>query len=556
MAIKKENNNLRVISLGGLGEIGKNITVFEYKEDIIIVDCGLTFPSDDMPGIDLVIPDTTYLKRNKEKIRGIVLTHGHEDHIGALPYVLRDINVPIYGTKLTIGLVENKLREHNMLKTTERHNVSQGQTIKLGSYFKVEFISSSHSIADAVMLAIFSPVGTIVHTGDFKLDYTPVRGKTLDLHRLAQLGQKGVLALFADSTNVERSGYNQSERTVGKTIDSVFETYNDRRIMVATFASNIDRVQQVIQAAQKHKRKVAVLGRSMVNVVRIASELGYLDIPPNTLIEANEFHRYKDNEVVTIMTGSQGEPMAALSRIAISEHKQIDIKPGDVVILSSTPIPGNEKTVFKVVNELVKKGTIVVREDTHVSGHATQEELKLIHSLVKPKYFIPVHGEHRHLQMHVELAIGLGMPKENTQILSIGDVLELNRQKCKITGTVSSGQIFVDGLGVGDVGNIVLRDRKALSQDGLVIVVMILEKGTNILVSGPDIISRGFVYIRESEKLMAEAKKEIEKVLGTLDSKKVKEWSQIKVLVRDELRQFIWNKTKRNPMILPIIMEV
>ncbi len=556
MVRKKENNNLRVISLGGMGEIGKNITVFEYKEDIIIVDCGLTFPSDDMPGIDIVIPDTTYLKNNIDKIRGIILTHGHEDHIGAIPYILRDINVPIYGTKLTIGLVENKLREHDMLKTTERYNVLQGETIKLGEYFKVEFISSNHSIADAVMLAIFSPVGTIIHTGDFKLDYTPVRGKILDLHRLAQLGQKGVLALFADSTNVERTGYNQSERTVGKTIDGVFEMYNDRRIMVATFASNIDRVQQVIHAAQKYKRKVAVLGRSMVNVVRIASELGYLDIPPNTLIDAKEFRRYKDNEVVTIMTGSQGEPMAALSRIAISEHKQIDIKPGDVVILSSTPIPGNEKTVFKVVNELVKKGTIVIREDTHVSGHATQEELKLVHALVKPKYFIPVHGEYRHLQMHVELAIGLGMEKSNTQILSIGEVLELNRQKCKITGTVPSGQILVDGLGVGDVGNIVLRDRKLLSQDGLVIVVMTLEKGSNMLVSGPDIISRGFVYIRESEQLMAEAKKEIETVLSSLDSKKVKEWSQIKVLVRDELKRFIWNKTKRNPMILPIIMEV
>lgn len=556
MEIKKQNNNLKVIALGGLGEIGKNMTVLEYKEDIMIIDCGLAFPSDDMPGIDLVIPDVTYLKKNREKIRGIVLTHGHEDHIGALPYILREINVPIYGTRLTIGLVENKLREHNMMENTERFNVIQGETIKLGTHFKVEFINSNHSIADAVMLAIFTPVGTLVHTGDFKIDYTPIRGEVLNLHRLAQLGQKGVLALFADSTNVERTGHNPSERMVGKTIERVFDKYHDRRIMVATFASNIDRVQQVIQAAVKYKRKVAILGRSMVNVVKTASELGYLDIPPNTLVEVKEMKRYKDNEVVTIMTGSQGEPMAALSRIAISEHKQIVLKPGDVIILSSTPIPGNEKTVFKVINELVKKGAEVIREDTHVSGHATQEELKIIHSLIKPQYFIPVHGEYRHLKKHTELAIGLGMDKNNTQIIAVGDVLELNRHTCKVSGKVPSGQVLVDGLGVGDVGNIVLRDRKALSQDGLVMVVMTLEKGSNALIAGPDIISRGFVYVRESEQLMVDARKVIEKALENLEGKKITEWAQIKVIVRDELRTFIWNKTKRSPMILPIIMEI
>ncbi len=556
MAIKKQKNNMKIISLGGLGEIGKNMTVFEYKEDIVIVDCGLAFPTDEMLGIDLVIPDITYLKKNQERVRGIVLTHGHEDHIGGLPYILKELNVPVYGTKLTIGLVENKLREHNMLASTERINVLQGETIKLGTHFKIEFIASNHSIADAVMLAFFTPIGTLIHTGDFKLDYTPIRGKTLDLHRLAQLGQKGVLALFADSTNAERPGHNPSERMVGRTIDNVFHKYNDRRIMVATFASNIDRVQQVIQAAYEHKRKVAVLGRSMVNVVRTASELGYLEIPKNTLIEANEIKRYKDNEVVTIMTGSQGEPMAALSRIAVSEHKQIDLKPGDVIILSSTPIPGNEKTVSKVVNELIKKGTVVIREDTHVSGHATQEELKLLHALVQPKYFIPVHGEYRHLQKHVELAVSLGLPKENAQILSVGDVLELNRHTCQINGTVPSGQILVDGLGVGDVGNIVLRDRKALSQDGLVIVVMTIEKESRMIVSGPDIISRGFVYVREAEGLMDEAKKVIQKALERCEEERIREWAQIKVLVRDELKNYIWKKTKRNPMILPIIMEV
>lgn len=556
MTTRHTKGKLKMISLGGLGEIGKNMTVFEYGEDLIIVDCGLSFPTDDMLGIDLVIPDITYLTQNKDRIRGIVLTHGHEDHIGALPYILRELNVPVYGTQLTIALVENKLIEHKMMNTTTRIVIKQGDTIKLGSSFKIEFIRSNHSIADAVMLGIWTPVGTIIHTGDFKVDYTPIRGTVLDLHRLAELGKKGVLALLADSTNVGRTGHNPSERMVGETIDKVFNQYKDRRIMVATFASNIDRVQQVINAAYKYNRKVAVLGRSMVNIVRTANELGYLDIPEKTLIEANQFNRYKDEEVVTIMTGSQGEPMAALSRMAFSEHKQVDLKPGDVIVLSSTPIPGNEKTVSKVVNELARKGTVIVREDTHVSGHATQEELKLLHALVRPKYFIPVHGEYRHLQKHVELAVELGMEKENTTILSVGEVLEMNGDGCKIVGRVPSGQVLVDGLGVGDVGNVVLRDRKLLSQDGLIMVVMTLERDSKAVVSGPDVISRGFVYVREAESLMNEAKRVVQRSLDHCQDEGIVSWSEIKSIVKDDLRTFIWQKTRRNPIILPIIMEI
>ncbi len=463
-----------MIPLGGLGEIGKNMTVFEYDDDIIVIDCGLAFPNDEMLGIDLVIPDVTYLTKNLEKIKGFIITHGHEDHIGGLPYILKEVNVPVYGTRLTIGLVENKLREHNLMNTTTRYSVAQGDTIKFGNSFKVEFITSNHSIADSVMLSIWTPVGTIVHTGDFRIDYTPIQGAPVDLHRLAELGKKGVLALMADSTNAERPGYTQSERMVGATLTSIFTTYKDKRIMVATFASNVDRVQQIINAAAEANRKVTVMGRSMVSVVKIASELGYLDIPKNTLIDVNELKRYTDEQVVIIMTGSQGEPMAALSRMSKSEHKQVEIKPGDVVILSSTPIPGNEKTVSTVINDLAQKGAIVIKDDTHVSGHAAQEELKLIHTLIRPKYFIPVHGEYRHLQKHAELAMSMGMKKENITIMSIGDVLELGRNTCKVVGTVPSGQILVDGLGVGDVGNIVLRDRKHLSQDGLLIAVMTL----------------------------------------------------------------------------------
>lgn len=556
MVAKKAKSKLRIIPLGGLGEIGKNMTLFEYEDELFIVDCGLAFPEDEMLGIDLVIPDITYVLKNIYKVKGIVLTHGHEDHIGALPYVLQELNVPLYATKLTMGLIENKLKEHNLLKTTERIIVTQGETIKLGNHFKVEFIRSNHSIADAVMLAIWTPLGIVVHTGDFKVDFTPISGAPLDLHRLAELGKKKVLALMADSTNIGRIGYTQSEKIVGEKFEEVFATNQDKRIMVATFASNIDRVQQIINAAYKYKRKVAVIGRSMVNVVKTANELGYISIPENILIEINDVKRYRDDQIVLIMTGSQGEPMAALSRMATSDHKQIEIKPGDVIVLSSTPIPGNEKTVSKVVNELCKKGAIVIREDTHVSGHAAQEELKLIHTLVRPKYFIPVHGEYRHLQRHAQLAMELGMKRNNIIIASIGEIIELAPDYIKTVGNVPSGQVLVDGLGVGDVGNIVLRDRKHLSQDGLLIVVMTLEKESGVVVAGPDIISRGFVYVREAENLMEEAKTVVRKALDRCENKHIVEWSQIKTIVKDDLREFVWQRTKRSPMILPIIMEV
>ncbi len=553
---RKTKSKLRIIPLGGMGEIGKNITAFEFEDEIIVVDCGLAFPEDEMLGIDLVIPDITYLLKKIDRVKGIVLTHGHEDHIGGLPYILPELNVPVYGTKLTIALVENKLKEHNLLKTTQRFNVMQGETISLGKHFKVEFIRSNHSIADAVILAITTPVGVVVHTGDFKVDYTPIRGERIDLHRLAELGKKKVLALLADSTNIERPGYTQTEKMVGTRFEDIFNQYKDRRIMVATFASNVDRVQQIIDASYKYNRKVSVVGRSMVNVVKTASELGYLDIPKDTLIDINDVKRYNDEQVVIIMTGSQGEPMAALSRVAISEHRQIDIKSGDVVILSSTPIQGNEKTVSKVINELFKKGATVVKEDTHVSGHAAREELKLMHALVKPKYFIPAHGEYRHLHKHAELAVEMGMPRSNVQIVSNGDVVELTSDSCKLAGNVPNGQILVDGLGVGDVGNIVLRDRKHLSQDGLLIIVMTLEKASGLVIAGPDIISRGFVYVRESENLMDDAKTVVRKALDKCEQKRILEWSQIKTIVKDDLREFVWQKTKRSPMILPIIMEV
>ncbi|WP_341877414.1 ribonuclease J [Defluviitalea saccharophila] len=553
MATKK--SKLKIIPLGGLGEIGKNITVFEYNENIIVIDCGLAFPEDEMLGIDLVIPDITYLKKNAEKIKGMILTHGHEDHIGALPYFLKELNVPIYGTKLTIGLVENKLKEHNLLRTVKRHCVSTGETIDLDP-FKIEFIRTNHSISDAVALAIHTPIGVVIHSGDFKVDYTPINGNAIDLQRFAVLGSKGVLALLADSTNAERKGYTMSERTVGNALEEIFAEVDNHRIMVATFASNVDRVQQIINAAYKHDRKVAVIGRSMVNVVKTASELGYLDIPANTLIELSEIKKYNDDQIVIIMTGSQGEPMAALSRIATSDHRQLEVKPGDKIILSSSPIPGNEKTVSKVINELFRKGADVVYEDAHVSGHACQEELKLLHSLVKPKFFIPVHGEYRHLKHHAELAMMLGMPKENIHILSNGDVLELTKDSSKVTGTVPSGQILVDGLGVGDVGNIVLRDRRHLSQDGLLVVVVTIDKASNTVISGPDIISRGFVYVRESENLMDEARNVVKQSLNQCEQRQITEWSQIKSLIKDTLRDYLWQQTKRSPMILPIIMEV
>ncbi len=553
----KKKKKLRIIPLGGLGEIGKNITVFEYGEDIIVVDCGIAFPEDDMLGIDLVIPDVTYLNKNKEKIKGIILTHGHEDHIGALPYVLKDINVPVYGTKLTLGLLEQKLEEHELLGIVKLKTVKQSDVIQLGC-FKVEFLRSSHSIADSVALAIFTPAGIIVHTGDFKVDYTPIEGEPIDLARLAELGKKGVLLLMADSTNVEREGYTMSERTVGQTLDEIFMD-SKSRILVATFASNVHRVQQVINAAVKFKRKVAICGRSMVNVVNVAMELGYMNVPEGVIIDIDNINKYPPEKLVIITTGSQGEPMSALSRMASGEHRKVEIVAGDQVIISATPIPGNEKFVSRVVNDLFKKGAKVIYEalaDIHVSGHACQEELKLIHSLIKPKYFVPVHGEYRHLKQHGNLAHELGMPKENIFIMDIGNVLEITDEIAKLNGSVSSGRVLVDGLGVGDVGNIVLRDRKHLSQDGLIVVVISIESGSGELVAGPDVISRGFVYVRESEDLMEEIREISRKALLKCDEKKKSDWATKKSIIRDALRDYLYERTKRRPMILPIIMEV
>lgn len=555
----KSNSKLKVISLGGLHEIGKNITLFEYQDEILIVDCGVAFPQDDMLGIDLVIPDFSYLVKNKDKIVGLVLTHGHEDHIGSIPYLLRELNVPIYGTKLTIGLVETKLREHNLLNSTIRNSVSAGQYIKLGKNFKVEFIRSNHSIADSVMLAITTPAGVILHTGDFKIDYTPIQGTPIDLQRIAEIGSQGVLLLLCESTNVEMKGYTMSEKSVGVIFEKIFEESREQRIMVATFSSNIDRIQQIINSAAKHKRKVAVIGRSMTNVVKTAAELGYLDVPDNTLIDINEIRNYDDSRLVIITTGSQGETMSALSRIATNEHRQVEVRPGDKVIISASPIPGNEKTVSRVINELLKKGAEVIYDglmDVHVSGHARQEEIKLIHALVKPKYFIPVHGEYKHLVSHKNLAVSMGMSKKNVFILGIGDVLELDKNNANVVGTVPAGQVLVDGLGVGDVGNIVLRDRKHLSQDGLMIVVVSIEKDTGIVLSGPEIISRGFVYVRESEELISEAKNVVRDALDKCEGRNISEWSYVKTLIKDTLRDFLWQKTKRSPMILPIIMEI
>lgn len=553
----KNKKKLKVIPLGGMQEIGKNITVFEYGEDIIVVDCGLAFPEDEMLGIDLVIPDVSYLVKNKEKVKGIVLTHGHEDHIGALPYVLKDINVPVYGTKLTLGLLEYKLEEHGMLSDITLEKVQEGQTIELGS-FKVEFIRSTHSIADSVALAIHTPVGIVVHTADFKIDYTPIEGEPMDLARLAELGKKGVLLLMCDSTNVEREGYTMSERTVGETFEEIFMNAASR-ILVATFASNVHRVQQIINAAVKFGRKVAISGRSMVNVVNVAMKLGYMNVPDGIMIDIDSLDRYYPEELVIITTGSQGEPMSALSRMAASEHKKVEIVPGDLVIISATPIPGNEKFISRVINELFKKGADVIYEalaDIHVSGHAYKEELKLIHSLVKPKFFMPVHGEYRHLKQHENLAHSLGMPHESTFIMDIGKVLELSSTSAKINGSVTAGRVLVDGLGVGDVGNIVLRDRKHLSQDGLIVVVITIEKETGNVIAGPDIISRGFVYVRESEDMMDKAREVTKAALLKCEEKKKNDWSTKKNFIKDALRDYLYEKTKRKPMILPIIMEI
>ena len=555
--MKKETNHnkVKIIPLGGLEQIGMNITVFEYEDSIIVVDCGLAFPEDDMLGIDLVIPDVTYLKENIDKVKGFVITHGHEDHIGALPYILKEVNVPVYATKLTIGLIENKLKEHNLLRTTKRKIIKHGQSINLGA-FRIEFIKTNHSIADASALAIYSPAGIVVHTGDFKVDYTPVFGDAIDLQRFGEIGKKGVLALMCDSTNAERKGFTMSERTVGKTFDNIFAEHKNTRIIIATFASNVDRVQQIINSAYKYGRKCVVEGRSMVNVISTAAELGYLNVPENTLIELDQMKNYPDEQMVLITTGSQGESMAALSRMAADIHKKISIMPGDTIILSSNPIPGNEKAVSNIINELSEKGANVIFQDTHVSGHACQEELKLIYSLVKPKYAIPVHGEYRHLKANAGIAKSLGIPKDNIFILKSGDVLALDDESAEVLDKVHTGEILVDGLGVGDVGNIVLRDRQHLAEDGILIVVLTLEKRTNQLLAGPDIVSRGFVYVRESESLMEEARKVVTEAVEKCLMSRHADWSKIKLVIRDTMNDFIWKRTKRKPMILPIIMDV
>lgn len=555
--MKNENKGkLRIIPLGGLEKIGMNITAFEYEDSIIVVDCGLAFPEDDMLGIDLVIPDITYLKENIQKVKGFIITHGHEDHIGALSYVLREMNLPIYTTKLTMGIIEKKLAEHNLLRSTRRKVVKHGQSINLGQ-FRIEFIKTNHSIQDASALAIYSPAGIVVHTGDFKVDYTPVFGDAIDLQRFGEIGKKGVLALMSDSTNAERPGFTQSERTVGHTFDHLFAEHRDSRIIIATFASNVDRVHQIINSAYKYERKVVVEGRSMVNIISTAQELGYLNVPDKTLIEIDQLKNYPPEKTVLITTGSQGESMAALSRMAADIHKKVSIMPGDTVIFSSNPIPGNEKSVSRVINELSEKGANVIFQDAHVSGHACQEELKLIYSLVKPKYAIPIHGEFRHRKANATLAQSLGIPKENIFMLQSGDVLEVSDKEAKVADKVHTGEVLVDGLGVGDVGNIVLRDRQHLAEDGILIVVMTLEKKTNRLLAGPDIVSRGFVYVRESEGLMEDARHVLNDAIDKcLSHQRGADWSKIKLVVRDTMNEFIWKRTKRRPMILPIIMDV
>ena len=548
---------LRIIPLGGLHEIGKNITVFEYGDDMIAVDCGLSFPEDDMLGVDLVIPDITYILNNKEKLRGLVITHGHEDHIGGIPYFLKQLNTPIYGTKLTIGLIKNKLEEHNLVNSTKLNIVEQGQTIKLGC-FKIEFIRSTHSIPDSVMFAINTPVGTIMHTGDFKIDFTPIDGEIMDLGRIAEIGNKGVLALMSDSTNSERKGYTMSESSVGEVFDKLF-MHCSKRIVVATFASNVHRVQQIVNSAVKYGRKIAICGRSMINMINTAKELGYIKCPDNLFIDIDMINNYTDNQLVIITTGSQGEAMSALTRMATGTHKKVKITQNDLVIISATPIPGNEKYVSKVVDDLMQIGAEVVYsalEDIHVSGHACQEEQKLILSLVKPKYFIPVHGDYRHLVAHSETAKSVGIPKENIFMLHNGLVLEMNRESAEYADTVPSGRILVDGLGIGDVGNVVLRDRQHLSQDGLIVVVLTLEGATGEVVAGPDIITRGFIYVKDSESIMDDIKNEVRQEVRECESRGITDWTTIKNIVRDNLRDYIYDKTKRNPMIIPIIMEI
>ena len=550
-----ENSNIKIIPLGGLEQIGMNMTAFEYNGSIIVVDCGLSFPDDDMLGIDCVIPDITYLRENIDKVKGFVITHGHEDHIGALPYVLKEINVPVYGTKLTIGIIEGKLEEHELLDVVKRKVVKFGQSIHLGG-FRIEFIRTNHSIADAAALAIHTPVGVIVHTGDFKVDYTPVFGDAINLARFSELGKRGVLALMCDSTNVLRPGFTPSERKVGKTFDHIFAEHTKNRIIIATFASNVDRVQQIINTACRYNRKVIVEGRSMVNIISVAREMEYLKIPDNTLISIEEMENYTDDQLVLITTGSQGESMAALSRMAASLHRKVRIKPNDTIVFSSTPIPGNEKAVSKVMNELDQQGADVIFQDTHVSGHACQEEIKLMYALIKPKYAIPVHGEYQHLRQHGRLAQDMGIPKENVFIMESGDVLSIGKDSAGITGRVPAGSVLVDGLGVGDVGNIVLRDRQNLAENGIIIVVLTLEKYSNQILAGPDIVTRGFVYVRESENLIENAKEVVtQALLECLEGRNV-DWGKIKMVVKDSLGEYLWKTMRRSPMILPIIMEV
>ncbi len=553
-----KKQKLKIIPLGGVNEIGKNVTVIEYGDEILVIDCGLTFPSESMLGIDLVIPDTSYLARNREKVVGLLLTHGHEDHIGAVPYAFKNFNAPIYGSRMTLGLVEQKLKEHGMVSEAELCTVKPGTVKKIGQSFKVEFINVNHSIAGALALAIHTPVGVLVHTGDFKIDCTPINGEMINLTRFGDLGKAGVLALFSDSTNVERAGYTMSERTVGERFDEIFEKSRDKRIIVASFASNVHRIQQIINSAVRNKRKVAVSGRSMQTICEVAAELGYLHIPKGTIINLEDINRYKPQQLVIVTTGSQGEPMSALTRMAFSDHKSVEIGHGDLVILSANPIPGNEKAVSNVINELFKKGAEVIYEslaEVHVSGHACREELKVILGLVKPKYFIPVHGEYRHLVRHAKLGEQMGVDPDNIFIMSIGEVLEMNGESAGVTGNVTAGQVLVDGIGVGDVGNIVLRDRKHLGEEGLIVAVVTLSHDKEIL-AGPDIISRGFVYVRESEDLMEEMKDIVADAVYAGRASGNGDWNTIKTSVRNSLSDYIFEKTKRKPMILPVITEV
>ena len=554
----KKTSKLRVIPLGGMQEVGKNLTVIEYKDEILILDCGLGFPEDEMLGIDIVIPDISYLLKNRDKVKGIVLTHGHEDHIGAIPYVLKKLNVPIYGSRLSLGLIGNKLKEHKIFDA-QLNEVEIGTSVKVGKLFTVDFIRVNHSIPEASALAIHTSAGTLFHSGDFKIDHTPIDGEHMDFHKIAEIGKKGVLLMMCESTNVERPGFSPSEKLVGKTFDNIFSDVKSNRILVATFSSNIHRLQQIFNSAEKAGRKVVVSGRSMMNNTALAQNLGYIDIKPGMLVDINDMHQYGDHEIVIITTGSQGEPMAALSRIAAGEHRKISIKKGDVVIMSSHPIPGNEKMVSKVINQLFERGAEVIYEslgDIHVSGHAFREEIKMMHSLIRPKYFMPVHGEYRHLEQHASLAVELGMDPGDVFKLSNGQVLEFDKNKCNLAGKVPSGNVLVDGLGVGDVGNIVLRDRKHLSEDGLIVVVLSMSKDDGALLSGPDLISRGFVYVRESEDLMDAAREVVVSGLIRCDQNQIRDWSYIKNVIREDLKRFLFDKTKRNPMILPIIMDV